>query len=63
MKDIVELLYNQTVDNPPVFVSHGSDHAVRTMDWCNKIANLTEVKQGMQQAYRRSEGSIHRYSV
>jgi hypothetical protein len=48
---VMKLLVNQTLTNPPQYVSHGTDHSVRVMQWAIDLYQVDEVAYGMVYNY------------
>eukprot|EP01118_Nematostelium_gracile_P009669 TRINITY_DN3270_c0_g1_i2.p1 TRINITY_DN3270_c0_g1~~TRINITY_DN3270_c0_g1_i2.p1 ORF type:complete len:626 (-),score=108.45 TRINITY_DN3270_c0_g1_i2:29-1678(-) len=52
---VMILLSNQTSTNPPQYVSHGTDHAVRVMNWCFDLYSVNQLSFGMSQTLGTNE--------
>jgi len=48
---IMKLLVNQTITNPPQYVSHGTDHSVRVMEWAVQLDVVGDLAKGMEDQY------------
>jgi hypothetical protein len=47
VKNLFGLLENQTKTNPPQYVSHGTDHSVRVMNWAKNLLQIEELSNGI----------------
>jgi len=55
--DVLALLARQTLANPFKYVSHGTDHSLRVMDWAARLHDaMPAVRKGMAARYGIPEG-------
>eukprot|EP01118_Nematostelium_gracile_P015998 TRINITY_DN653_c0_g1_i1.p1 TRINITY_DN653_c0_g1~~TRINITY_DN653_c0_g1_i1.p1 ORF type:complete len:467 (+),score=127.16 TRINITY_DN653_c0_g1_i1:34-1434(+) len=47
LRGLMGILVNQTITNPPQYVSHGTDHSVRVMNWAFSLLQIEDLSNGM----------------